>query len=98
MHLGPELRVAEQGPKEEVLRQIYPENRKHKRPSRFSHLNGEEEPPKGEALVEMEGVEVKYGQKTVLGNWRQIIENKPKSGLYWTVRRGERWGIFGPNG
>ncbi|KAK3398845.1 P-loop containing nucleoside triphosphate hydrolase protein [Sordaria brevicollis] len=44
----------------------------------------------GEPLVEMQGVTVRYGTKTVLGNW-------PK-GLHWTVRRGSRWGVFGPNG
>ena len=45
---------------------------------------------KGESLVEMSGCVVKYGDKTVLGGW--------KGGLYWTVRQGERWGVFGPNG
>ncbi|KAK1775731.1 P-loop containing nucleoside triphosphate hydrolase protein [Copromyces sp. CBS 386.78] len=44
----------------------------------------------GEPLVEMSGVTVRYGTKTVLGNW--------PSGLHWTVRRGSRWGVFGPNG
>ncbi|KAK3949987.1 P-loop containing nucleoside triphosphate hydrolase protein [Pseudoneurospora amorphoporcata] len=44
----------------------------------------------GEPLVEMSGVTVRYGTKTVLGNW--------SSGLHWTVRRGSRWGVFGPNG
>ncbi|EAA32650.1 P-loop containing nucleoside triphosphate hydrolase protein [Neurospora crassa] len=43
-----------------------------------------------EPLVEMSGVTVRYGSKTVLGNW--------PSGLHWTVRRGSRWGVFGPNG
>lgn len=44
----------------------------------------------GEPLVEMSGVTVRYGTKAVLGNW--------PSGLHWTVRRGSRWGVFGPNG
>jgi ABC-type molybdenum transport system ATPase subunit/photorepair protein PhrA len=55
----------------------------------------------GEPLIEMEGVEVKYGDKMVLGGWRSIQvqeASKPVDGLWWTVRRGERWGIFGPNG
>jgi ABC-type molybdenum transport system ATPase subunit/photorepair protein PhrA len=51
-----------------------------------------------EALVEMEGVEVKYGDKQVLGAWQEDIEGRSRNGLWWTVRRGERWGIFGPNG
>ena len=52
----------------------------------------------GKCMVEMEGVKVKYGQKTVLGDWNQVVNGEPKSGLWWTVRAGERWGIFGPNG
>ena len=51
-----------------------------------------------EALVEMKGVEVKYGDKQVLGAWQQKVDEQLKSGLWWTVKRGERWGIFGPNG
>jgi len=52
----------------------------------------------GEPLVEMAGAHVKYGDKSVLGNWKQQVDGSPKDGLWWTVRRGERWGIFGPNG
>ncbi|KAK3324779.1 P-loop containing nucleoside triphosphate hydrolase protein [Cercophora scortea] len=48
----------------------------------------------GEPLVEMEGCKVKYGDKVVLGNWT----DGSVEGLQWTVRRGERWGVFGPNG
>lgn len=51
-----------------------------------------------EALVEMQGVLVSYKDKEVLGNWEQEIEGQTKNGLSWTVRRGERWGVFGPNG
>ena len=51
-----------------------------------------------EALVEMKGVEIKYGDKKVLGAWQQKVDGQSKSGLWWTVKRGERWGIFGPNG
>ena len=50
----------------------------------------------GDALVEIEGARVAYGAKAVLGNWQQ--DGRSKDGLWWTVRRGERWGIFGPNG
>lgn len=52
----------------------------------------------GEALVEMEGARVAYGDKAVLGNWTQEVNGVEKEGVWWTVRRGERWGIFGPNG
>jgi ABC-type molybdenum transport system ATPase subunit/photorepair protein PhrA len=52
----------------------------------------------GDALVEMEGVRVSYGSKAVLGNWTQEVDGGSKDGLWWTVKRGERWGIFGPNG
>ena len=52
----------------------------------------------GEALVEMEGARVTYGTKAVLGNWTQDVAGKSKDYLWWTVKRGERWGIFGPNG
>ena len=52
----------------------------------------------GEPLVEMEGVRVAYGQKQILGDWEQNIDGHLRSGLWWTIRRGERWGMFGPNG
>ena len=53
---------------------------------------------KREKMVEMMGVQVRYGEKVVLGNWKYGVQNKRKHGLWWTVRRGERWGLFGPNG
>ncbi|KAK5001731.1 hypothetical protein LTR28_012313, partial [Elasticomyces elasticus] len=52
--------------------------------------------PPGEPLIEMAGVQVCYGSKSVLGDWTQPSASSP--GLHWTVRRGSRWGIFGPNG
>ncbi|KAB8232405.1 putative ABC transporter [Aspergillus alliaceus] len=52
----------------------------------------------GEPLIEMEGVRVKYGEKTVLGGWKQKVNNEEKEGLHWTVRRGQRWVILGANG
>lgn len=54
--------------------------------------------PGGEPVVEMSGVRVKYGDKTVLGDWKQRIRNVERPGMYWKICRGERWGIFGPNG
>ncbi|KAI2640830.1 P-loop containing nucleoside triphosphate hydrolase protein [Hypomontagnella submonticulosa] len=52
----------------------------------------------GEPLVEMDGCKVQYRGKVALGNWTQKINGTERDGLIWTVRRGERWGIFGPNG
>ena len=52
----------------------------------------------GEPLVEMENICVKYGDKTVLGGWQSSTDGQTNQGLSWTVRRGERWGVFGPNG
>ncbi|KAH6676814.1 hypothetical protein B0J14DRAFT_586347 [Halenospora varia] len=52
----------------------------------------------GEPLIEMQGTKISYGSKTVLGNWKQEVDGKSQDGLWWNVRRGERWGIFGPNG
>ncbi|ESZ93799.1 hypothetical protein SBOR_5794 [Sclerotinia borealis F-4128] len=52
----------------------------------------------GEALIEIAGARVKYGDKSVLGNWTEKIDGVEKDGLWWNVKRGERWGIFGPNG
>ncbi|KAG5980875.1 hypothetical protein E4U55_003544 [Claviceps digitariae] len=67
--------------------------------------------PDAEPLVEMDGCRVQYGDKIALGNWSQQQQQQQqqttrhglghdarKDGLIWTVRRGERWGIFGPNG
>ncbi len=52
----------------------------------------------GEPLVEMNGCRVRYGDRIALGNWTEVRDGKPVDGLHWTVRRGERWGVFGPNG
>ncbi|KAM3442213.1 hypothetical protein MY4824_001225 [Beauveria thailandica] len=51
-----------------------------------------------EPVVEMDGCRISYNDKVVLGNWSQSINGQEKPGLVWTVRRGERWGVFGPNG
>ncbi|RAL61204.1 hypothetical protein DID88_010283 [Monilinia fructigena] len=52
----------------------------------------------GEVLIEMQGARVKYGNKSVLGNWTEKVNGVERNGLWWSVKRGERWGIFGPNG
>lgn len=46
----------------------------------------EKKPEKSEAIVEMENVRIAYYGSEIL------------SGFSWTIRRGERWGLFGPNG
>lgn len=55
-------------------------------------------PPPGEPLIEMKGVNVKYDGKSVLGDWTQKIDDETRDGLWWSVSRGQRWGVFGPNG
>lgn len=54
--------------------------------------------PHGEALIDMQGVKVAYGDKVVLGGWKQTIDGTEKPGLWWSLHRGQRCGIFGPNG
>jgi ABC-type molybdenum transport system ATPase subunit/photorepair protein PhrA len=51
----------------------------------------------GEPVVEMSGCRVRYGDRIALGNWKGEQAGQT-DGLHWTVRRGERWGVFGPNG
>ena len=34
----------------------------------------------------------------MLGGWKQFVDGQEREGLSWQVRRGERWGVFGPNG
>jgi ABC-type molybdenum transport system ATPase subunit/photorepair protein PhrA len=57
-----------------------------------------ETPPLGEPIIEMRGVQVSYGSKTVLGNWTQTVDGRATEGLWWNLHRGQRYGIFGPNG
>ena len=52
----------------------------------------------GEPVVQMDGCQVQYRGKIALGNWTQEVDGARRDGLVWTVRRGERWGVFGPNG
>ncbi|KAL1798681.1 hypothetical protein ACET3X_002718 [Alternaria dauci] len=55
-------------------------------------------PTIGEPVVEMQGVRITYGQNSVLGDWKQDANDSSRSGLYWDVRRNQRWGVFGANG
>lgn len=56
--------------------------------------------PGGDALIEMDGVNVRYqpGSAPVLGDWKQKLGATEATGLHWTVRRGQRWAILGANG
>lgn len=65
---------------------------------RRHQVKSRENPIGGEPLIEMEGVRVQYGDKVVLGDWTQLVENVKKEGLHWRVRRGQRWAILGANG
>lgn len=51
-----------------------------------------QEIPLGDPVIEMKGVQIRYADSDtpVLGDW--------EGGLSWEVRRGQRWGVFGPNG
>ena len=51
-----------------------------------------------DGLVQMNGVQVKYGKDTVIGDWNQMIDGAKKVGLWWSIKPGDRWGLFGPNG
>jgi ABC-type molybdenum transport system ATPase subunit/photorepair protein PhrA len=74
-------------------------NREETTLSRDGYRLFDSQPPElGDPLVEMEGASISYGSKKVLGNWKQEVDGSVRDGLWWTVKRGERWGIFGPNG
>ena len=51
----------------------------------------------GNNVIEMEAVLVEYGGRKVF-DWKQSSAGKSKAGLWWTVKEGERWALFGPNG
>ncbi|KAL2822954.1 P-loop containing nucleoside triphosphate hydrolase protein [Aspergillus granulosus] len=55
-------------------------------------------PRGGEPLIEMDGVQVRYGDTIALGDWQQNVRNEKKAGLHWVVRRGQRWVVLGANG
>ncbi|KAI4622919.1 uncharacterized protein J4E87_006012 [Alternaria ethzedia] len=67
--------------------------------SRDGHRDTDDSVPEiGEAIVEMQGVRIAYGQNSVLGDWQQDVDGSSQSGLHWNVHRNQRWGIFGANG
>ncbi|KAL9000081.1 MAG: hypothetical protein Q9169_001156 [Polycauliona sp. 2 TL-2023] len=110
VRLGPELRVAGQGPKYPMLRRVgvAPANSKESKAGDDDAskplsreglpLGGESSDTHGEAIVEMRDICVRYGDKVVLGNWQQLIDGEQRQGFNWTVLRGQRWLICGLNG
>ncbi|KAJ5563429.1 hypothetical protein N7535_008593 [Penicillium sp. DV-2018c] len=67
----------------------------HKLELKFPEVDA---PLGGEAIIDMEGVRVQYGDKVILGDWQQKVHKQMKDGLHWRVRRGQRWAILGANG
>ncbi|KAJ3944535.1 uncharacterized protein N0V96_006070 [Colletotrichum fioriniae] len=105
VYLRGDCQVGSMGPKEEVLeglrtyvRGVWKGGLKEDERLPVHSLVEMGETPVGEPLIEMDGCQVRYGNKIALGNWSQDTPSGPKDGLIWTVRRGERWGVFGPNG
>ena len=111
IYLNPNLHVQYQGHKEEVLGKLgvnMVESSQAKISpkstglvSNFAKCNGVyTEPFNGvwEPVVQMKNVVIKYGDKQVMGGWKQKISGNTRAGLNWTVLKGERWGVFGPNG
>lgn len=95
--------LSTRGPKEERVvlggKPQHPQDEKISLSRDGFPLHDVQNPEIGDPLIEMQGVRVSYGEKTVLGNWEQNPpSDQPKPGLWWDVKRGERWGIFGPNG
>ncbi|KAF2429017.1 hypothetical protein EJ08DRAFT_718944 [Tothia fuscella] len=80
-----------------LVKHLPGERRVHMSRDGFTGANVLREPP-GEALIEMKGVKVQYGDKAVLGDWTETIDGVERKGLWWNICRGQRWGVFGPNG
>ena len=112
VRLGPELRVALQGRKDQVLRGLSSSSAAGKVVEADDHNAGKSllasreglsfcdggSKVEGEPIVEMHDICVRYGDKVVLGNWQEFIKGQKRQGLNWTVRRGQRWVICGLNG
>nr|OQO18380.1 hypothetical protein B0A51_13180 [Rachicladosporium sp. CCFEE 5018] len=90
------LRVVKQGDTNIVLQSITSASKPVQQLSRDGLSHQLSSPSPGEAVIEMTGVRVSYGSKTVLGDWHR--PEGPGPGLHWSLHRGQRAGIFGPNG
>ena len=101
VRLEPTFRIADQGEKDQVLAKLskVAEGQVSRSDTQTGQsINPTKQDHNTEPLVEMQGVEVRYGSKTVLGGWHDHNANTSRPGLWWTIRRGQRWGVFGPNG
>lgn len=94
--LGPGCVVERAGELDDGERKRLRSSGKPSRSDSFAVPRGTPTRELGEPLVEMEGVQVRYGEAVALGGWKDAASST--SGLSWTVRRGDRWGVFGPNG
>ncbi|PKS05881.1 hypothetical protein jhhlp_007712 [Lomentospora prolificans] len=107
VYLKGDCKIKAMGPREKVLS----EHNRHIRGVWHGGLRDDTEVPETsstassdnlstnrDVLVEMDGCQVKYGDKIALGNWSEATPDGTKSGLRWKVRRGDRWAVFGPNG
>ena len=96
LYLNRKVQIAAQGKKESVLpktgeRALHPKTVEHTFPfgTAFS------EPAKSrKPVVQMKNVVVKYGDREILGGWNTDSDTGTSAGLDWTVRKGERWGVF----
>lgn len=112
--LGDDCQVLAQGPKGDVFEASHEQDAKTRsiieaaksghghaealRVSRDGHPRDAPALLPGKPLVEMHGVKVAYGDRVVLGDWKHSNGNGEKEGLWWSLHRGQRYGIFGPNG
>lgn len=61
-------------------------------------IDGYDNAGNGNSIVSMKGVQIKYGNRMILGDWNQYDQDERRPGLWWNIKRGQRWGIVGPNG
>lgn len=100
LYLNPKVQIAAQGKKESVLPKIGERALASSTVANAfrSHTTFSEPAELGEPVVQMKNVVVKYGDREILGGWNTDSDTGTRAGLDWTVRKGERWGVFGPNG
>ena len=96
IYLNPKLQIAAQGKKKSVKKSTI----KRASPSslEITQTTSSEPADLREPVVEMKNVVVRYGDREILGSWSKDSDTGTGAGLDWTVRKGQRWGVFGPNG
>ena len=97
IYLNPKLQIAAQGKKKSVKKST---NKPRASPSsvEITQTTSSEPADLREPVVEMKNVIVRYGDREILGGWNKDSDTGTGAGLDWTVRKGQRWGVFGPNG